>query len=491
VIQILAIAVVACSQGMQSGNFAFQTQLKTLVVFKEGFGFFVREGSAQLEDGWATTNLAPQASSGTFMVYPLNAKDRVDTVVTTNDNRIEFSDAADIRAKLAGKIGLKMRIGSEGGVEAVGTLRNVLDDMLLLKEQSGGFKAVEYATIRTITLLDFPVRFRLATSTPNGRASIGIAYVQAGVRWEPSYLMELHGGDRARLTLRGTLLELPEELKSANLVFVIGAPNLLNVGQVDWLLQGFITRHLEDAEKPDASPGTAAPPRDADTKRAEGPAGGGGYGRAGGGEPPPVAESGELQYYTKTAFSLRPGERAMTTIFESEVAVAPFFDWNADGEHVEYVVKLKNTTGNPFTMGPVFVVEDLRPVGQAQMQYTANGGEAELRMAKAVGLKVEARQVEESRGTAPILVGDTRFLPIVMKGMLTVENFRDREAEVRIRRTAMGKVLEVLTGGAVKDTQVAANNPNSRNLIEWTLKVPAGVKLEAVYRYETYTSIGR
>lgn len=484
-------------QAVQSGNFAFQSELKTLVVFKEGFGFYMREGSAVLEDGWATTNLVPKAASGTFWVYPMNPADRVDTVVTTNDNRILFDTAKDIRSKLQGKVGLRMKIASKGNVVSEGILRAVLDDMLLLREEEGGFKAVEYENTVAITLTDFPVRFKLKTNNPNGRASIGISYIQAGVRWEPNYMMEVLNGDRARLTLRGTLLDLPEELKNANLVFVIGAPNLLNVSQVDWLLQGFQTKFLpQDLDKvmfdlwSDAFHGNVpGEGRDLAAKSEMSRAGGFSGGAAAPGAPP-VQESGELQYYTKANFSLRPGERAMTTIFESEIPISPFFEWNADGDQVDYIVKIKNTTGNPFTVGPVFVIEDMRPVGQAVMQYTANGDEAELRMARAVGIKVEASQTELSRGE-PIVFGETRYVPITMRGSLTIENFRYRDAEVRVTRTVLGRVAQVMNGGKVKDSQVQPNTPNSRNTLEWTVTVPAGKKMELSYTYEFFTAMGR
>lgn len=482
-------------QAVQSDNFAFQSELKTLVVFKEGFGFYMREGSAVLENGWATTNFVPRAASGTFWVYPLNPADRVDTVVTTNDNRIMFDTPKDIKTKLGDKIGLRMKIVSKGNVVSEGTLRAVLDDMLLLREENGGFKAVEYENVVAITLTDFPVRLKLKTTNPNGRAAIGISYIQAGVRWEPNYVMEVLNGDRARLTLRGTLLDLPEELKGANLVFVIGAPNLLNVTQVDWLLQGFQTKFLpENLDKVvfdlDRESGAA---RAAESKTAAprgDTLGGGGFGGAGTPGAPPIQESGELQYYTKPNFSLRPGERAMTTIFESEVPVTPFFEWHADSDQVDYIIKIRNTTGNPFTVGPVFVIEDMRPVGQTVMKYTANGDEAELRMARAVGIKVEASQTEVSRGE-PITVGETRYVPITMKGTLTIENFRNRDAQVRVSRTAFGRVIEVMNGGKVKDTQVQTNTPNSRNVLEWMVVAPGGKKTELSYTYETFAAATR
>lgn len=485
----LALAI-AQTQGAEPKSFAFESTLRTLVVFKEGFGFYIREGSALLEDGWATTNLVPQAANGTFWVYPLKSEDRVETVVTTNDNRIEFGDPSRIKSVLANKAGLKMRIVSEDGVVSEGTLRSVLDDMLLLRESAGGFKAVEYKTIKSITLTDFPVKVKLKTAAPTGRAGIGVAYVQAGVRWEPTYLMEVKDDASARLTLRGTLLNLSEELKSANLVFVIGAPNLLNVNRVDSLLQGYMTRILEDKDGATGAEGAASKSAQAPGDSAPGRSGGGFGGGLGGSFPPPIEESGELQYYTKPGFSLRPGERAMTTIFEHDVAVLPFFEWNADGPDVEYIVRVKNTTGQPFTVGPVFVVEDLRPSGQAMMSYTANGSEAELRMAKAVGVKVEARQLEVSRKDV-FIVGDAKFLPVEMRGELMIENFRKRDAEIRVRRTVIGKMLEVGGGGAVKNTTANLSDPNSSNQLEWTVRVPPGQKVTLTYRYESFTAIGQ
>ncbi len=494
----LMLATTLISQSAQSNNLAFQSELKTLVVFKEGFGFYIREGSAVLEDGWATTNLVPRAASGTYWVYPLNPADRVDTVVTTNDNRIQFDSPSEIKAKLSGKVGLRLKIVAKGNIASEGLLRTVLDDMLLLKEEAGGIKAVEYESIASITLTDFPVRFKLNTRSPNGRAGIGISYIQAGVRWEPSYMMEITNGSRARLTLRGTLIDLPEELQSANLVFVIGAPSLLNIAQIDWLLQGYMSRFVPaDIDKILLGPAEAAlilRDQESAAKRESGaPAGGGGLGGGISGRPaapPPAQASGELQYYTKPKFSLRPGERAMTTIFESEIPVTPFFEWNADTDQVDYILKLKNTTGHPFTVGPVFVIEEMRPVGQATMQYTANGDDAELRMARAVGIKVESAQNEVSRGE-PIVFGETRFVPILMRGTLTVENFRSREAEIRITKTANGRIVDVMSGGKVKDTQILPNSPNSRNVLEWTVKVPAGQKAVIEYRYEAFASVGR
>ncbi len=477
---------------------AFVSELRTLVVFKEGFGFYLRQGSAVLEDGWATTNLVPQAVMGTFWVYPKNPSDRLDTVILTKDNRVEFEKPEALRTLLANKVGLRLKIAVQTG-QVEGRLTNLLDKMLLVQDAQQNYVAIEYGKIRAVSLVDFPVRIKLRTSKPNGLADVGIAYVQEGVRWSPSYLLEMKGKS-GRLTLRGTLLNLDERLVDANVVFVVGAPSLVNRGSVDDLLQGFLS----------GQPGTllgtkidfisydptdnALVRQDAEKKAAEAPrpgafARGTGGGFGGGGAPVTSDETGELQYYTKPNFTLRPGERAMATIFEIEIPVDPLFEWDADGEKVEYILTLDNKSSQPFTTGPVFVVEEQRPVGQQMVQYTAPGGKTELRLAQGIGLKVEKTETELKRGD-PFKIGEESWLPITLRGELTLENFRKEPAEVRVFRTLIGKVLD-LGGGKVKNVSVAKTGPNTFSRVEWKLTVPAGKKLEIVYSYETYSSLGK
>ena len=82
----------ACAAGViaedQPKNLTFATTLKSVAVFRDGFGYYVREGKCKLENGWATTNFVPAAIRGTVWVYSLDKDDRIDTVITTKDNRI-------------------------------------------------------------------------------------------------------------------------------------------------------------------------------------------------------------------------------------------------------------------------------------------------------------------------------------------------------------------------------------------------------------------
>ncbi|HTQ12153.1 MAG TPA: hypothetical protein VMI31_18970, partial [Fimbriimonadaceae bacterium] len=163
---------------------AFTSKLRTLVVFKEGFAFYVREGTAKLENGWATTNLVPSAVAGTFWVFPKNKEDRLDTIVLTPDNVIDFDKPEDLRTSLANKIGLPFAITTDTG-QVEGKLTNLLEKMLLIQDAKQNYVAIEYGKIKSVTLTDYPVKIKMRTAHPNEVADLGLAYVQEGVRWSP------------------------------------------------------------------------------------------------------------------------------------------------------------------------------------------------------------------------------------------------------------------------------------------------------------------
>ncbi|MFQ3587290.1 MAG: hypothetical protein SNJ74_07195 [Fimbriimonadaceae bacterium] len=478
--------------GVDSRNFAFESKLKTLVVFREGFGFFVREGAARLENGWATTNLVPTATRGSFAVYPTNPADRIDTIVVTPDHQLKFGSPAELRRVLSDKIGLNLSLtlqspSSREPVARRGRLSNLLDNLMLLRDEQGQFVAIEYSAVKTASLVDFPIRIKLATRNPNGRAALRMHYIQRGVAWEPTYQLEILSPQRGRLTLRGTLLQLSEELDDAEVVFVVGAPVLSESALLDRLLAGI--------ESGLAKSGLSFAAADADNQirlrnaqapgAARGGGGGGGLGAASDVlESVSTGESGELTYYSKKGFSLRPGERALTTIFEIEVPIAPLFDWNADQGEPSYMLRLTNSTRQPFTTGPVFVSQNSRPVGQQNMNYTAPGATAELKLASGLGLRGERREVEAGPATTET-IGNRAYRKVPLKGVLTLTNSRDEEADVRVRRTVLGRVGTVGNDGVVKSTTVQRNDPNSVNLLEWRVKVPAGRALELTYTYDT------
>ena len=219
-------------------------------------------------------------------------------------------------------------------------------------------------------------------------------------------------------------------------------------------------------------------------------------GSGGGGMAPPPrfaldsGEAGELSYYKKSGLSLDTGDLAMVSIFDAPVPIDPRFEWNADGEEVTYLLSIQNKSGQPLTTGPVFVLENGRALGQESIKYTAPSGTAEVRLSRGIGLKIDKTEAEVKRGE-PVKVGKTDFIPVTLKGTLTITNYRTDAAKVKVTKSLRGKVGALSDGGIVKQTQILNGEPNPLNDLEWNVSVPAGGTQVISYSYETYMSAER
>ena len=96
----------------------WKPRIRSVAVFKNGLGFFMREGEAQLRDGWCLTEQVPPAAFGTLAIYSRNDKETVDVVgsgpgeVVEFDGRDAAKDAATRRVRLEAAKFLKVQLTS-------------------------------------------------------------------------------------------------------------------------------------------------------------------------------------------------------------------------------------------------------------------------------------------------------------------------------------------------------------------------------------------
>ena len=113
-----------------------------------------------------------------------------------------------------------------------------------------------------------------------------------------------------------------------------------------------------------------------------------------------------------------------------------------------------------------------------------------MRLSRGIGLKVVKTEAEVRRG-APTKVGKTEFIPVMLKGTLTITNFRTDAATVKVTKSLRGKVGVLSDGGVIKQTQVLNGEPNPLNDLEWSVSVAPGASKTITYSYETYMSAER
>lgn len=472
---LLVAALAAVSVGQTPKNNAFGTKLKSVAVFRDGFGYYVREGQVKLDNGWATTDFVPTAIKGTVWFYSVDPADQIDTVVTSKENKIEFSSPADLKAKLKDKVGLRLIVITRGGQRFEGELAKAPDDMVLIKS-GDAYNAVALEQVQSVQLAGYPVRLKINTKDPNKVVTIGVAYLQEGIKWEPSYILDLKKTE-GTLSLRATLQNPTEKLDGTDVFFVVGSPFVTNRGIQDMFGQLPVAPPVAVPAPAPTSGGERPMEREMQVKAPEKAS-------------LTRDEAGELFYYRKPGLSLETRDIAMVSVFQTVVPVTPRYEWNADGEEVSYLLTIKNKSGQPLTTGPVFVLEGGKAIGQENVRYTPAGGNAEIRLAQGIGLKVTKVEAEAKRGDAT-KIGKTEFIPVTLKGTLTLTNFREGIAALKITKTVRGKVGALSDKGLVKNTQILSGEPNPINDLEWNVEIPAGTTKTITYSFETYMSAER
>jgi len=465
-------------------NMTFATTLKSVSVFRDGFGYYVREGKVKLENGWATTNVVPAAIKGTVRFYTLDKADHIDQVVIGKENRLEFANGKELKTKLADKIGLKITVVTKANQRFEGDLAKLLDDMLLLKA-GDAYNGIPYDQVQTILLAGYPVKIKVVSSDPNKVVGIGVTYLQEGIRWEPSYVLDVHGNDGS-LSLRASMQNTSEKLENSDVYFVVGSPFVANRGIQDMLAPAPALPPPAEVKPGDAKKELTPQQREEAEEAAEhavpkAPGGGATVARE---------EAGELFYYHKPGLSLDNNDVAMVSIFESSVPISPRYDWNADGEEVSYLLSLKNKSNQPLTTGPVFVLEDGKAIGQETVKYTPSEGTAEIRLSHGIGLKVEKTEAEVKRN-APVHVGKTDYIPVLLKGTLTITNYKADKVTIKVSKTARGKVDSQSDGGKIRQTQILNGEPNPINDLEWNIEIGPKATKTITYSFETYMSAER
>ncbi len=85
------------AEGKKENPYLWKTKVSSVTVFKNGLGFFMRQGQTELRDGWCISGAIPPASFGTLAIFPHEEGRTVDIVGSGSGDVVEFNgfDAPD------------------------------------------------------------------------------------------------------------------------------------------------------------------------------------------------------------------------------------------------------------------------------------------------------------------------------------------------------------------------------------------------------------
>jgi len=519
------------------------TKAKNIAVFKNGLGFFMREGTVRLNDGWAVTEYVPNASLGSLWIGSLDKDTILEEVVGFKEDVQRSFEAISMEELLASNIGKKVKI-TYGDKIIEGTIKSVPEARTPEKGEGSG---IDYSRniydpriqpkLAAIVIIDmgdgevvlnksviskveFPKgfstsclskekakRMKFKAATSKKEAKIGLSYLQKGISWVPSYLINLEDPKKARMTMKATLINDAENLENVDFFFVVGYPNFLYADVLSPMaLEESITQFIQglrrEGRQEDAG-GLMAITRQRADFRESGALSNLDYGYETIKGLPGAAEE-DLFLYHKEKISVKKGERAYYPIFFDEVDYKHIYEWeipdtiNVDPrgyqrseqekkekEHVWHSVKLSNSTKYPWTTAPAFVVSGSKPLSQDTINYTPKNAKTNLKLTVATDVKHERHEYEIDR-QRDVKIYNHNYDLVTVKGELIIRNHKNKEITMEIKKRLTGEATEVSHKGKIEKVAEGLRGVNQNSSISWEIPLKPGEEINVTYNYKIY-----
>ncbi|MHC4527541.1 MAG: hypothetical protein ACYS29_06670 [Planctomycetota bacterium] len=505
----------AVEQSNDENPHLWKPRVESVAVFKNGLGFFVRQGEVDLRDGWSVTSEVPPATFGTLAIYSVNDDHLVDIIGSGPGELVDFDgkdapkDTAYKRARLESSKHLRVELTYEhkGADRSVaGRIVTVGAEFVVLENQDHSF-AVPVEGISRMQVLDLPVRIHVESETEGApeRTTLGMAYLRKGVTWIPEYTVEVLDDKTCELTLRGTLVNEAEDLIHCDVHFVVGVPHFLHTDYMAPIAAGQAIRTIGAAVAP---PQIARQIRNraAITSNTAGADqfGGGLYEmveRPVGGEAdvsklmgnlPRMAGAAATDYtvYTKKDMSLRRGEKAIVTLFVKKIQYSHVYRWSPP-EQMKHFLVLHNGTDTAWTTGPYLAVSDVRPLSEDLLKYTPKGGKCEIPITQAVNIAHDKSESEIDRELKVHEPRHDRFLDLVtVEGSLKLRNFENEDVDLIIEVSVNGKPIFASDEGVIQADPTKLKLTERAGSIRWQMELKKAQTKTVTYKYERYVTSG-
>jgi hypothetical protein len=530
-----------------------QTKVKTIAAFKNGLGFVYRSGKSDLSDGWVAMDQVPSALLGSFWIGTTSAANPVKEVIAFKGKVKDVDQAMSIADLLTANVGQHVKleysiVGNSEPRTVEGTIIAVPVDttpgaviesnlrysssyqpnpsaQIVLLGTSTGTLAINKSSVLTIetgpsatmkTKLDKEVpRAKIHVGGEPKSAEITLAYLEKGITWSPSYLINIKDEKMADITLEAVLGNDVEDLDDAEVSFVVGYPNFAYSNFSSLLsLQQSVAQFIQGLSQQGGTAGYAGSQIMSqslafgnnaafyDRGEAWSPENTYSTGAPMGGE-----SNEDLYFYKQDHVTLKKGDRARYTVFTVSVPYEHIYKWeipdsmNIDDrgynsgnsskpeyeDQVWHSLKIENTSKLPWTTAPALAVNGSMPVAQDVLKYTPHGAKNTLKLTVATDVKGDQVQTEVSR--KPTTLYNRNYDEIVVAGKLTIKNYKNKTINTDVVKSIVGDVQEVGQDGKVTKVAKKLTAVNSTSEVEWEFSLNAGEEKTLTYSYKVL--IGR
>jgi len=559
---VLVIATsVVCGLTLCPGQVQ-EPELKTTAVaaFKNGLAFVLKQGNVHLDAGMGNLEPVPDATLGSLWIAPNDVGVSLDQVVARRSSVLaqrNLTILADLLLANAGKVvtvvdndqkeytgevvGLKqtekspkLGEGSRSASPAESVYNNATlsvaqsqgpPEFLLLKSDSKllavCFRNIERVILPADSTLQLPQKeehkaLQFKFKGAKDHANLTMGFLEHGLGWSPSYLVSLEDDNKAQITMQAVLVNDVEDLKNADIFFVVGVPNF---GYSNVLSPMALEQSLLDFMQ------TAARREDLTARYANAITGQMTVGGVIGGEASatpslettmtealPGAQEEDLFLYGRKDVTLAQGDRATYNVFSDTVNYEHLYEWNledqfrVDGfgnalnvaasgsdrslkENVWHTLRLRNTTKFPWTSAPTLVLSGTHPLAQDTLPYTPKSAKSILKLTIATDIRTSHEENEVGRQRDLQRRHNYNYDQVTVEGKLTIKNYKSKVVRLSIADRVRGTVESESDDGKSEKLAeaIAVDNPLTR--LTWEVTLQGGEEKVIKYRYTVWLRV--
>ncbi|MBW3597376.1 MAG: DUF4139 domain-containing protein [Planctomycetes bacterium] len=383
---------------------------------------------------------------------------------------------------------------------------------------------------RTVTSRQRSKRLTFRFAEPAQRRELSLMYFRPGVRWIPTYRVQLEsGGEKekktATIALQAEVLNEAEDFGDAPLDVVVGVPNFrFRTLPSPLTLEQALRNALQQSE-----PALMGQMRNDFSNALYGQRSSEFRREAAGASA--VAEGGSLELpdeltaqgaqdlfvYQLPSLRLKTGERAAAPIFTAEVPYRDVYTWDLrlqrqdngaaptgsgagspltlSKNEVWHQVALTNTTRLPWTTGAAMLLDQGIPVGQELLTYTSPNDEVRVPVTVSVETRGSYEEEEIDRELGALTWNGYSYAKIVKRAQLDLCNNKPVPIEAEITFRFGGKATEVSDDGAVRLDAFRAEDwtnynghptVNNSTTVRWSVKLGPGETFTPTVVYHFY-----
>ena len=356
---------------------------------------------------------------------------------------------------------------------------------------------------------------------------ITLMYFRPGVRWIPTYRIDLPKGKEkiAEVSLQAEILNEAEDLFEVPADIVVGVPNFrFRTTPSPLALESTLRNTLAQAEpvlmgqmRNDFSNAQYAS-RAGEFRRASAHAGPGGSGEM---DLPGELTAGgaqDLFVYSLPNLRLRKGDRAAVSIFKAKVPYRDVYTWDLHLQRediatapsgagidsplklstnkVWHQIELTNTTGVPWTTGAAMIMQGHQPLAQELLTYTSRKDACRVPVTVSVETRGAFSEKETDRKLNALKWDGYHYAKIDNEASFHLCNNKPSPIDVEITVKLGGRVSEASDEGKISlapfhredwNNYRGSTAVNNRSVVAWKVNLKPGDVFEPTINYSFYT----